>query len=129
MTNVSTKKANKKSLFLLFGIILTIGLIFTYRSDTVEREGRYTIATVYKVQGARGGLRIDYEYIFQDQSYTGYAVSTSYSHNDVGKRLFIKVLPNDPDRCLITDIRVPDSITEAPVEGWVELPVIPLNLP
>lgn len=126
---MSNNKANKKSLFLLFGIILTIGLIGTYRSETVAKEGVYTITTIYKVQGARGGLRVDFRYTFGNKEYTGYAVNSSYSHNDVGKRLFIKVLPSDPDRCLITDIRVPDSITEAPVEGWVELPVIPLNLP
>lgn len=124
MTNVSTKKANKKSLFLLFGIILVICLIGFYRSDTVAKEGVYTITTIYKVQGARGGLRVDFRYTFGNKEYTGYTVNSSYSHNDAGKRLFIQVLPSDPERCLITDIPVPDSIIEAPPEGWKELPVI-----
>lgn len=123
MTNAPKKKVNKKSLFLLLVAIIIICIIEFYRSGVVAKEGVYTIATIHKVQGARGGLRIDFSYVFDNKNYTGYAVNSSYSRNDVGKRFFIQVLPNDPERSLITDIEVPDSITEAPPEGWEKLPI------
>lgn len=120
----SKKKLNKKSLFFGLGIILLVGLIGTYRSCTVNNEGVYTIATVYNFKIVRGGIGFDFKYIFRGVEYRAYAVGSvnNTSMKDEGKRFFIQVLANDPERCLITSIQVPDSIIEAPSEGWKELP-------
>jgi hypothetical protein len=122
-TKMSKKETNKKSLILGVTIIIIIGIIGTCRSNAVKQKGVYTIATIYNVTGARGGLKIHIRYSYKDLEYTDYAVGSEYTHEDKYKRLFIQVLPNDPERCKMTNIRVPDSITQAPYSGWKELPI------
>lgn len=118
------KKVNKKSLFLGLSIIIIVGLVYTYRSDIVKKEGVYTIATVYNIEERGGGRRNDFSYSFKGKTYESYGMSPYIHMSDEGKRFFIQILTNDPSRCFMTRIRVPDSITEAPLEGWKELPII-----
>lgn len=124
MNNTSEKKVNRKSLLLGLLIIIVICIVGFYRSNTVEKDGVYTIATVYNIEKTRGGRHYNFSYIVNDVQYNSYAISTIKTLQDEGKRFFIQFLPNNPERCLMTDIRVPDSITEAPPEGWKELPII-----
>jgi hypothetical protein len=109
--------------YVLIPIIILIGLIGTYRSCTVQKKGIYTIATIYNIEGGRGGMAFDFKYDFQSKEYKSYASGSDIKRSDEGKRFFIQVLPNDPERCKMTNIRVPDSITQAPYSGWKELPI------
>ncbi|MEN9919798.1 MAG: hypothetical protein RL662_2234 [Bacteroidota bacterium] len=116
-------KTNKKTLAIGLGIIACISIVGIYRSHTVEKEGVYTIATLHNITGARGGVSYAFEYSYGGKNYDSFANSSEKKHSDEGKRFFIQVLPNDPERCKMTNIRVPDSITQAPYNGWKELPI------
>lgn len=117
------KKINKKSLIFGLGLIVLICFIGVYRSNTVEKEGVYTIATIYNIKKTRGGRGFDYMYIYKGRKYQAHGVAPYVYTKDEGVRFFIQILPNDPERRWFHDIRVPDSITEAPHEGWKELPI------
>lgn len=120
------RKTNRKSNIILVSILVIVSCIGFYRSCTVQKEGVFTIATIYNIEpAARSGLIFDFKYMFYGKEYKSRA-GASYddlSMKDEGKRVFIQVLPNDPSRCFMTDIQVPDSITEAPSEGWEKLPI------
>lgn len=115
---------NIKSLVAFLSILVAVSFIGVYRSCTVQKEGNYTIATVYKLEGARGGSKIHIEYYVKGKRYTGSYISDQEIDKKVGRRFFLQYLPSQPNRCHIEGVLVPDSITEAPPEGWQELPII-----
>jgi hypothetical protein len=115
-----TNKVTIPAFFIMMTIIAGISI---YRSCTVQKQGVYTIAILSNVTGTRGGVSFSFEYSYLDKKYSNFTVSPDMKRSDEGKRFFIQVLPNDPERCWVTNIRVPDSITQAPYSGWKELPI------
>lgn len=115
---------SKKQALLGVSILVFLGLIGTLRGCEVKEKGVYTIATVYNIDGGRSGRTFNFKYKFKGIEYESYAESPvdELSRSDEGKRFFIQVLTNNPKRCFMTSIPVPDSITEAPVNGWEEIP-------
>ncbi|MEN9919799.1 MAG: hypothetical protein RL662_2235, partial [Bacteroidota bacterium] len=89
-------KTNKKTLAIGLGIIACISSIGFYRSCTVQKEGVYTIATLYSIRGTRGGRLFFFDYTIGGKKYNSSGVSPDIKHSDEGKRFFIQVLPNDP---------------------------------
>lgn len=122
---MKSKTFNIKSLVAFLSILAAISFIGVYRSCTVQKDGRYTIATVYKIEGARGGSKIHIEYYVEEIRYTGSYISDRKIDKKIGRRFFLQYLPSQPSRCYIEGILVPDSITKAPPEGWKELPITP----
>jgi hypothetical protein len=112
------------SIFLFF-VFCIIYNVFTCKR--LERDGIYSIATIEKVEGARSGKMVHLSYKYQNKTVQNSYIEdvTRASKNDVGKRVFIKFRPTDPDGDfdLIEDKPVPDSIKEAPVDGWEKLPL------
>jgi len=115
------KNINKKYIGLI--IVIIICAFGFYNRYKVQSNGVYSIASIYNIQSKRGGHYFDFEYKYQGCTYTGHASSYQIKNNDSGKRFFIQVNSKNPEECLIDiTLPVPDSISEAPYDGWKELP-------
>ncbi len=90
-----------------------------------KKYGRYTIATIYKTNGARGGVQYYFYYFYKGKKYKGDTISSYVHLGDEGNRLFIQFLEANPNRCIIVSntFLVLDNIKVAPEDGWEELPV------
>lgn len=89
-----------------------------------KKKGVYTIATIYNIEGARGGIKTYFEYYVYGKRYTSSGVvSKNKEKETIGKRYFVQYLASQPNRCYMEGIPVPDSITEAPIGGWTEIPI------
>lgn len=112
-----------KSIFILSFWLLILSLIVykLYESSDRKRNSRYTIGyTLKRGSTARFGLKVKYEYFYNNQRFEGFQ---TYGDNDnliIPKgRYFVVFSSKYPQNSelLIYDI-VPDSIIDAPVMGW-----------
>lgn len=105
---------------IIIGFICLFGF---YNSYKIKSNGVYGIATIYNIVVKKGGYYFDFDYAYQGHQYTEYASSYQINKNDEGRRFFVLINSKNPTECLI-DIRlpVPDSIAEAPFDGWTKLP-------
>jgi hypothetical protein len=84
----------------------------------MEKHGNYTIATVYSVKdGLISGKKICIS--FKYKGVTKKLDGDRYLEEFIGKRIFIQFQITDNGISYgESDCIVPDSITEAPPEGW-----------
>ena len=125
---MKTDKFNtiSKILFLsiLFGYILYI-VVKSY-NDKIERNLK-TKYTIGKVENIRARANLDYalDFSFNVNNITFDAIWGVESVNKalIGSRFFVKFESGNPDNCeILLDKPVPDSIKEAPPEGWDKIP-------
>jgi hypothetical protein len=122
MNNVKMKNI---ILALTSSILLISSGYYSYIKDiNVRTRGIYSIATINSINISRNGWKIVVSYPYSGNAYTGSGLDdlSYYNKNDVGKRLFIKFLMENPGRehILIPFIQVPDSIKTPPQMGWSE---------
>lgn len=107
-------------LALAFGI----GLGYShYTSQMLEKSDNYTIGTISRITGAKGGLRIFIDFDFENKKYQvnfidgSDEVSTS---QNLGRRYFIKFIPDHPTMQIDINYSdtVPSDITYSPPKGW-----------
>ncbi len=119
-------KKNDKYAYISFALI-TIGMTYSYfDSKEFDKKAVYCLGKIDDVKWAyRGDKKIWVSYKFKNRYYNVYSVGYGYEYSDSGKKVFIGILPNDPDGTV--DVKqncpVPDSIKEAPFNGWQTLPV------
>jgi hypothetical protein len=110
--------------YIMISILLFIGYAIYYSlrsSNLLAKGGKYTIATVKKIEAAGNGIRI-YLYFFYEgtRKDVDYIEQIDYlTQFYVGKRFIIKFIPNN-DRAIRfnMDCVLPDSIQSAPSDGW-----------
>lgn len=106
-------------------ILVVMGFLRDCMRQVVRENGIWTIMTVTKVSASpKGGRSVRYDYRYNNQKYTGAVnMGESINYREIGKRLFIQILPNNPTNTLINEISIPSWFTlEAPPEGWKEMP-------
>jgi len=103
----------------LYWIIMDI-----YEKKVLKEDYRFTIATIIdRYFPAEGGPDVDYSYYVNNKSYIGSYQSVMKPSVQLHKRYYIKFYPKDPNIAnILFDMPVPDSIKEAPDEGWEVLP-------
>lgn len=84
----------------------------------------YTIGKLIKIEApVRGDLVLVYTYNFQNKIFEA-RTNQGGKRYEIGKRYFVSIPEGYPSHgWLMVDKPVPDSIKEAPPEGWKELPV------
>lgn len=118
------KKRNIDKKYLGLIIVIIICAFGFYNRYKMKSNSVYCVANIYNITTKRGGHYFDFQYIYQGSIYTGYASSYKINKNDEGRRFFVEVNSKNPDECLIDiSLPVPDSISEAPYDGWKELPI------
>jgi hypothetical protein len=118
-----SKKINRIGIFLMFLVIVIIGIYLYLRQNKLENNHRYSIGTVTHFEAQRGSFGVDFKYKISDIEYNeGSTVNFKYS-NIIGKRFYIKYYPSNPKNSeILLDLPVCDSIKEAPLNGWDKLP-------
>jgi hypothetical protein len=124
-----SNNSNKISKYIILTAILAVVIIFLYgyfiNKPKFDKYGVYTIGTIIKIEAkAKSWPRVTYKYTFKSKEYIdSFLVNTeiwNYKEND---RILIRTTSVDPNLSTVEDIiRIPDSIKEAPSEGWKELP-------
>ncbi|WP_334127095.1 hypothetical protein, partial [Empedobacter brevis] len=106
-----------------------------YFDNSTKENFRYSIATLTEINfiGKNSSNKIKFNYSYNENVYKGSYYfdndSTSYYDSKIGKRFLVKINNNEWVNKLFSTSRlyinkpVPDSIKEAPSEGWKELPV------
>lgn len=127
---------NKWKLFVFSCLSLLIIYIFinNYFENSIKENYRYSIATLNSIKfiGKNSSNKIEFNYLYNDNLHNGSDYfdddSTSFYKNRIGKRFLIKISDKEWINKLFFTSRlyinkpVPDSIEEAPPEGWKELP-------
>ena len=121
-------KINKISKYILIGFgLLVVGSfmrdIFIY-GPRLREKGRYTIGIVYDYSQYKGGASIYYEYkVGNKLYYSNTAVGGIKKNKLLEKRFLVRYVYDDIDLSEILLVYpVPDSIKEAPPEGWKKMP-------
>jgi hypothetical protein len=100
---------------------------FSYLPDKkLEKEFKYSIATIFNFDfPADGGEVAEIKYFINNTTYKG-VVNMTYDDKvnfKIGTRFFIKYYPKDPNIfTLISDIKISDTITHIPINGWDSIP-------
>ena len=127
---------NKWGYFVFFCLsLVTLYIVVNNYFDNSTKENfRYSIATLTEVNfmGKSSLNKIKFNYSYNKNIYKGSHYfdndSTSYYDSKIGKRFLVKINNNEWVNKLFSTSRlyinkpVPDSIKEAPSEGWKELP-------
>lgn len=107
-------------IFIGFGI----GLGYSHYTDKLlEKSDSYTIGTISKISGAKGGLKIYINFEYRTQKYQVSYIDGSgdvSTKNNLGKRYFVKIIPEHPTKLIEINYldTVPAHITTAPPSGW-----------
>lgn len=98
---------------------IAYALIANYNdNNNLKSEGRFTIGETSGVKSFSNSLYVNFEFNFNNKKYTG----DKFYKNNIQKQggmYFVKFYPKAPfvNKILI-NMPVPDSIKEAPPEGW-----------
>jgi hypothetical protein len=121
----ASKKESYWNLWIVIVPAIILG-IYIYKKNVSIKQGNYAIGLVTKrYWPVVSHESIMYSYKKSNEQYTSSAVYDDRYKPKVGKRYLIQYsLKYDFGGAKIfQDIPVPDSIKEAPAEGWKELPV------
>jgi len=110
-------------------IIIGIGLFIIYAiyfqlhtAKLLSIKGRYTIGRIEKIKPSGEGIRVYISFFYKDTKREVDYIEDIGKIKGIymGKRLFIKFIPDDPDRSSDFNLNcsVPDSLKTAPPEGW-----------
>jgi hypothetical protein len=119
-----SKKESYWNLWIVIVPAIILG-IYIYRKNVSIKEGNYTIGLVTKKYwSVVSHESIMYLYKKSNEQYTNSAVYDDRYKPKVGKRYLIQYSSKYDfgGANIFQDIPVPDSIMEAPADGWKEIP-------
>jgi len=125
---MDNNKINKISKYILIGLgLLVVGSfmrdIFIYE-PRLREKGRYTIGYIYQHSRHKGGATIYYKYKVGGKLYYSKDTAGGIKKIDCLKRDFLVRYVYDDINLeeILLEYPVPDSIKEAPPEGWKKKP-------
>ena len=122
--------SNKVGRYILIGIGTSIIIAFLYGQVIIapkfEKKGRYTIGIFNKyLYKSAGAYDIFFSYKVKNTMFknrTNYP-SDDFDGSEVGKRFIVKYIEDEESLSyILLEYPVPDSIKEAPPEGWKKKP-------
>lgn len=115
---------NSKWNIVFFLILLSPLFWYIYYKNHPVKQGNYTIGYVTRIYWPLVSHKsIMYSYIIKNKEYINSTVYNSEIKPEVGKRYLIQFSNEDYSFSdIFQDIPVPDSIKNAPPNGWKELP-------
>lgn len=128
------KFLSKYFIFVCLGFIALYIFLNNYFDNSTQENYRYNIGTITKIDyiGKSSSNKVLFNYYQNDRllngSYQFNNDSTLYYKSKIGSRFLIKINNNEWVNRLFFTSRlyinkpVPDSVKEAPSEGWKELP-------
>jgi|SRR5699024_10313940 len=116
---------------IIYGIFKVVSRNKKWDDNNLEK--RYSTANIvdYKNHGKTGPPTFEYKFQFNNENYNSVYLIVSKERSMpskelkkyIGKRFYVKFIVDYPQYSeLLLDKPVPDSIVEAPDEGWFQLP-------
>ena len=121
-------KINKIGLCFLIGLGLwgvgTFIKDFFINEPKLREKGKYTIGIIYDYSQHKGGATIYYEYKAENKLYYSNAgAGWKEKESLLEKRFLVRYVYDEIDLSeILLEYPVPDSIKEAPPEGWKKKP-------
>jgi len=105
-------------------IWMTINIIQGKQAQRdLETDGKYTLAIVKDIKGAKSGRWVKVEFEFDGRKYNAQAKNESIPQSWIGEKVFIKFLPSRPSEFDFYDkVNIPDSLMSLPPTVWDSLP-------
>lgn len=119
-------KINKISKYTLIGLgLLVVGIFMKdlfMDQPKLREKGRYTIGYIYKYRKRLKGADISYyKYNVRNKLWYGSTIDGE-SEELIHKRFLVKYVEGEDLSKILLEYPVPDSIKEAPPEGWKKMP-------
>ena len=90
----------------------------------LEKEGKYTIGIIKKIEGAKSGRWVTVEFEFNKRRYKSESKNESIPLSWIGEKVFIKFLPSRPVEFEFYDkVTIPDTLLDQPPLIWDSLPI------
>jgi len=124
---MDNNKINKISKYILIGFgLLVVGTFikdFFINQPKLREKGKYTIGIIYDYSQHKGGATIYYEYKAENKLYYSNAGAGGKEKESLlEKRFLVKYVEGEDLSKILLEYPVPDSIKQAPPEGWEKLP-------
>lgn len=122
------KKSDIKKYFIVLGFFWTLLAIFyLFQKNKFKKildNPNYTIGLIQNIEYGRSEDYYIYKYSIDNKDYEKGIGASSSNNLFIGKRYFVIFEKGSPrNSMLLPFMHVPDSITNAPTEGWKELPI------
>ena len=119
-------KINKVGKYILIGFgLLVVGAFINdlfINKPKLREKGRYTIGYIYKYRKRLKGADISYyKYNVRNKLWYGSTIDGE-SEELIHKRFLVKYVEGEYLSKILLEYPVPDSIKEAPPEGWKKKP-------
>lgn len=119
---------NKITTYISVGILSIIMIYGVYvmnvKNRLINENGRFTIGVIQKTKVGSKGIRVFINYYYKDKKEVVDYMEEYIERKklSIGKRIFIKFIPGNNIEYvkLHIDCIVPDSIKNAPSNGWSE---------
>ena len=120
-------KINKIGLCFLIGLGLwgvgTFIKDFFINEPKLREKGKYTIGIIYDYSQHKGGATIYYKFRTGNKFYYSNTTSGKDKKELLNKKFLLRYVEGEEDISrILLEYPVPDSIKEAPPEGWKKLP-------
>ena len=121
---MAKNKINKISKYILIGFgLLVVGFIndLFINEPKLREKGKYTIGYIYSPH--KGGASIYYKFKTGTKFYYSNTTSGKEKKYLINKKLLLIYVEGEEDISrILPEYPVPDSIKEAPPEGWKKMP-------
>ena len=119
-------KINKVGKYILIGFgLLVVGAfinVLFINEPKLREKGRYTIGYIYKYRKRLKGADISYyKYNVRNKLWYGSTIDGE-SEELIHKKFLVKYVEGEDLSKILLEYPVPDSIKEAPPEGWKKKP-------
>ena len=116
-------------LFMIFAIPILIAIYSLHQDRLLKNNHKFTIGVPYQYKiYADAPPEFEYFYFYNEIKYIQYESDFEIKKPKLAlhKRFYVMFNPDNPKNSkLLLDFPVPDSIREAPPEGWDKIPNIP----
>lgn len=113
-------RANSIAKYSLIFILLIPVVLAVTRNLSRKLNAKYTIGIT---TASEGGGWVGYKYFINGVEFDGTQKSLKFSPDKNKGRYYVQFSSKSPDvSTILWDQPVPDHITEAPPEGWAEIP-------
>lgn len=122
----------KDVIMVLAGIIALLIYIFILKGYArenlmeISENSKYTIGEITQRRNETRSNHYRYHYFIENKKHNGrfyFGEKGKYAHLPLGKYFVVFDSLKPKNSVLLPFLVVPDSITEAPPEGWKELPI------
>lgn len=109
---------------IFFIVIITMVILkYFFNKDTLEKNHKYSVCVVTRFEGVKGGFSVGYTFNVDHSENIVSEIVQEGNKSVIGKRFYVMFYPSNPKNSkVLLNKPVPDSIKEAPPEGWDKIP-------